>query len=285
MKTAVAGTPFAAFNDDIRDAIRGSVFEPATRGFVLNALAKVKKIKSGAVGSIDFSKTEKGFADDPQQTINYAACHDNHTLWDKNTLAAKADSSYAWTEADLVRAQKLAGAVLMTAQGVAFLHGGQDFCRTKNFDENSYASPISVNGFDYARKAEYLDVFEYYKGLIALRKAFDAFRLRTDEEIRERVRLLTNKERMVVSYIIEAPASDGYRGVPGRFQWQPEGRGGGIARRTVDGPRRRPSRGRGSPLYSGRRARLDARHQRLGDGALNFLARMDSCSVSVKILI
>lgn len=222
VKTAVAGTPFAAFNDDIRDAIRGSVFEPATRGFVLNALAKVKKIKSGAVGSIDFSKTEKGFADDPQQTINYAACHDNHTLWDKNTLAAKADSSYAWTEADLVRAQKLAGAVLMTAQGVAFLHGGQDFCRTKNFDENSYASPISVNGFDYARKAEYLDVFEYYKGLIALRKAFDAFRLRTDEEIRERVRLLTNKERMVVSYIIEAPASDGYREILVVFNGSPK---------------------------------------------------------------
>jgi len=210
VKTAVVGTPFAAFNDEIRDAIRGSVFESATRGFVLNALAKVKKIKSGVVGSIDFSKTEKGFTDDPQQTINYAACHDNHTLWDKNTLAAQADTGYSWTEADLVRAQKLAGAILMTAQGVVFLHGGQDFCRTKAFDGNSYASPISVNGFDYARKAQYIEVFEYYKGLIALRKAFSAFRLRTDDEIRKRVEILTNKNRMVVSFLIKAPESDGY---------------------------------------------------------------------------
>jgi pullulanase len=208
VKTAVAGTTYAAFNDEIRDAVRGSVFEPATKGYVMGSLAKVKKLKSGVVGSIDFSKTEKGFADDPQQTINYAACHDNHTLWDKNALAAESDGSFEWNEEYLIRAQKLAGAIILTAQGIPFLHGGQEFCRTKYSDGNSYASPISINGFDYARKAQFIEVFAYYKGLIALRKAHPSFRLKTADEIRDHLVILSNNDRMVVSCLINALETD-----------------------------------------------------------------------------
>ncbi len=210
VKAAVIGTDIGAFNDDIRDAIRGSVFDVVTKGFVMDSLSKVKKIKSGLTGSIDFSKTEKGFTDDPAQSINYAACHDNHTLWDKNRLAASLDSNFPWDDEMLINAQKLAGAILMTSQGVAFLHGGQDFCRTKYFDGNSYNSPISVNGFDYSRKAEFIDVFNYYKGLIELRKNLSAFRLKTDDEIRNRLEILGNKNRKVVSFVIDAPQEDPY---------------------------------------------------------------------------
>jgi len=210
VKGAVIGTDIAAFNDDIRDGIRGSVFDEATKGFVMDALSKVRKVRSGVVGSIDFSKTVKGFTDDPQQSINYAACHDNHTLWDKNKLAAALDSNFPWEDIHLVEAQKLAGVILMTSQGIPFLHGGQDFCRTKNFDGNSYNSPISVNKFDYARKAEFIEVFNYYKGLIELRKTYPAFRLKTAQEIVERIEILNNKDKKVISFIINSPDNDSF---------------------------------------------------------------------------
>lgn len=91
-KSDVAGTHVAAFNDEFRDAIRGSVFNPSVKGFVMGGYGKETWIKRGVVGSIDYDgKLIKSFALDPEETINYAACHDNHTLWDKNYLAAQAD--------------------------------------------------------------------------------------------------------------------------------------------------------------------------------------------------
>lgn len=196
-KAQVGGTRIAAFNDEFRDAIRGSVFNATVRGFVLGALAMETRIRRGVVGSVAYDDIITSFAKSPEETINYAECHDNHTLWDKNYLAAQADQTTRWTEEMLKEAQKLAGVILLTAQGVPFLHGGQDFCRTKNFDENSYSSPISINGYDYARKAQFIDVFEYYKGLIQMRKNHPAFRMRSADEIRSKITFLPSPRRTV----------------------------------------------------------------------------------------
>ncbi|ODN30400.1 type I pullulanase [Fervidobacterium thailandense] len=201
-KAQVGGTRIAAFNDEFRDAIRGSVFNATVRGFVMGALAMETRIKRGVAGSIEYDEIITSFAKSPEETINYAECHDNHTLWDKNYLAAQADPTTKWTEEMLKDAQKLAGVILLTAQGVPFLHGGQDFCRTKNFDENSYSSPISINGYDYARKAQFIDVFEYYKGLIQMRKDHPAFRLRTADEIRKKLSFLPSP-RKTVAFVIK----------------------------------------------------------------------------------
>ncbi|HDG62219.1 MAG TPA: DUF3372 domain-containing protein, partial [Thermotoga sp.] len=157
----------------------------------------------GIVGSINYNSRIRGFTSDPEETINYVACHDNHTLWDKNLLASQADKRRKWNEDLLKRAQKLAGAIILTSQGVPFLHGGQDFCRTKKFNGNSYNAPISVNGFDYERKAKYKDVFEYYKGLIRLRRTHPAFRLKTSEEIKKHLKFLKAKKRRVIAYVLE----------------------------------------------------------------------------------
>ncbi|MFN3692141.1 MAG: type I pullulanase, partial [Fervidobacterium sp.] len=200
-KSDVGGTGIGAFNDEFRDALRGSVFNATVKGFLMGALAKETAVRRGAVGSIEYDDILKSFAKDPQETINYVACHDNHTLWDKNYLAAQADTSVKWTEEMLKDAQKLAGAVLLTSQGIPFLHAGQDFARTKDFDENSYSSPISINGLNYARKAQFIDVFEYYKGLIKLRKEHIAFRQRTAEDIRKKISFLATPRKMVAFVI------------------------------------------------------------------------------------
>lgn len=203
VQAAVAGTTIGAFNDDIRDGIRGSVFDASQKGFVLDSFPKFKDIQRGIVGGIQYSDKLFWLVDDPQQSINYAACHDNHTLWDKNSLAASVDSRFQWSTEMLKDAQKLSGAILLLSQGVPFIHAGQEFCRTKGSDGNSYNSPISVNALDYSRKAEFIDVYEYYKGLIALRKAHPAFRMRTQEQIKEAIEILSYKNKRVVPFIID----------------------------------------------------------------------------------
>ncbi|ANQ53483.1 type I pullulanase [Thermosipho sp. 1070] len=201
-KSDVANTHIAAFNDEFRDALRGSVFNEKVKGFLMGAIGKETRVKRGVVGSIHYDSRIKSFASDPEETINYVACHDNHTLWDKNALAAKYDKKYKWTDEMLKNSQKLAGAILLTSQGIPFIHAGQDFARTKKFNENSYNAPISINGLDYQRKYEYLDVFEYYKGLINLRKQHPAFRMTTAEEIKKHLKILSSRKRRVVSFII-----------------------------------------------------------------------------------
>lgn len=206
VQEAVKGTNIGAFNDDIRDGIRGSVFDAGVKGFVLDSFPKFKNIQKGAVGGVQYSKTLFWLVDDPAQSINYAACHDNHTLWDKNSLAAAADTKNEWTEEMLKDAQKLSGAIILTAQGIPFIHAGQEFCRTKNNDGNSYNSPISVNALDYSRKAAFIDVFQYYRGLIELRKSHIAFRMRTQEEIISNVEILKTKNKRVVGIRLNGAA-------------------------------------------------------------------------------
>ncbi|MGC8954999.1 MAG: type I pullulanase [Fervidobacterium sp.] len=200
-KSDVGGTHIAAFNDEFRDALRGSVFNATVKGFLMGALAKETAVKRGVVGSIEYDDVIKSFTKDPEETINYVACHDNHTLWDKNYLAAQADTNVKWTTEMLKDAQKLAGAILLTSQGIPFIHAGQDFARTKQGNENSYNAPISINGLDYARKSEFIDVFNYYKGLIEIRKSHIAFRQRTAEDIRKKLTFLPSTRKMVAFMI------------------------------------------------------------------------------------
>ncbi len=203
VQAAVAGTNIGTFNDDIRDGIRGSVFDVTQKGFVVDSFPRFKDIQRGIVGGVQYSDKLFWLVDDPQQSINYAACHDNHTLWDKNSQAVAVDSRFQWNEEMLKDAQKLAGAILLTSQGIPFLHAGQEFCRTKDNDGNSYNSPISINALDYERKKEFLDVYNYYKGLIELRKAHPAFRMRTQEEIKEAIEILNYKNKRVVPFSID----------------------------------------------------------------------------------
>ncbi len=190
------GKNYGVFNDDIRDAIRGSVFEEEKKGFVMAEKGTERRIAVGFLGSPSYLG---GFTLKPEETVNYSECHDNHTLWDKNLLSAKKDSR-KWNKEDLKKAQKLAGGITILSLGIPFLHLGQDFCRTKNFNPNSYNAPIDTNGVNWRRKEEFSDVFEYYKGLIKLRRKHPAFRANDPDEIREKAKLLRIEPLFAVLY-------------------------------------------------------------------------------------
>ena len=183
----------AAFSDDMRDGLKGSVFEHTDRGFVSNKPGLEETIQFGIVAAtqhpdvdltrINYSKTP--WASEPYRCINYASCHDNHTLWDKLAISCPDDNT-----AMRMRMQKLAGAIVLTSQGVPFLHAGVEMCRTKKGVENSFESPDSINAIDWNRLTEFEAVNNYFKGLIALRKHHPAFRMTSAEMIRQHLSFL-----------------------------------------------------------------------------------------------
>ncbi len=183
----------AAFSDTFRDALKGSVFQHGERGFVAGGRGLEEAIKAGLVASTAHPQVRypKGddwrgpWAGEPGRCVSYASCHDNHTLWDRLKLAAPAAG-----EADLIRMNKLCAALVLTAQGIAFLHAGEEFLRSKGGVENSYNQPDRVNRIDWGAKARQRAVFDYYRGLIALRRARPELRLGSAAEIRRRLRFL-----------------------------------------------------------------------------------------------
>lgn len=168
------------FNDDYRDAIKGNIFYFDQKGFISGNAGYEDQIRRGIVGAIAYNDHIRNFANEPEQTVNYVECHDNHTLWDKIVLSTAQES-----EESRIRMHRLASAMILTSQGIPFLHAGQEFMRTKGGEENSYKSPIEVNWLDWERCAAHQHNVAYMRELIALRKSHPAFRLRTAEQIRE----------------------------------------------------------------------------------------------------
>ncbi|MGA1632582.1 MAG: DUF3459 domain-containing protein, partial [Phycisphaerales bacterium] len=72
-------------------------------------------------------------------------------------------------------------------QGIPFLEGGSEICRTKGGDHNSYVSGDAVNQFDWPRKSECREVEDYVRGLIAFRKDHPALRMTDDAMVRRAV--------------------------------------------------------------------------------------------------
>jgi pullulanase len=167
------------FNDNLRDALKGSTFAEQAKGFAGGEHGFEQDVRRGIAGAIAYSGQQKGFALEPVQSVAYVEAHDNHTLWDKLCLTNGNEEA-----AVIKRRHMLASAVALTSQGIAFVHAGQEFMRTKEGDHNSYKSPDRINRMDWGRCALEQDGVEYLRRLIRLRRAHPAFRIRTAEEIR-----------------------------------------------------------------------------------------------------
>ena len=190
----------AVFSDDIRDAIKGSVFDGLATGFVSGKTGLEESIKFGIAAAcqhpqIDYSKvnySKAPYAASPGNTVTYAECHDNNTLWDKLAIST-ATADVAMRK----EMQKLALSIVLTSQGISFLHAGTEFLRTKKGIENSYNSPDSINGIDWNLKTINNDVFDYVKQLIAMRKSHPAFRMQTALEVRNNIRFFDTSPGLV----------------------------------------------------------------------------------------
>jgi pullulanase len=207
----------AAFSDDIRDAVKGHVFTHDDAGFASGKPGLEESIKFGIVASTQHPQVNYGainyseapWAKEPFQTITYVSCHDNHTLWDRLSLS-RPDAS----EEERIRMHKLAGAIVLTSQGVSFLHAGVEMLRTKFGVENSFNAPDSINRLDWSRKAQYRFVYDYFKDLISLRKNHPAFRMTSTELIQAHLSFLDTYSELLVAYTLSGNANgDSWRDI------------------------------------------------------------------------
>ncbi|WP_084374906.1 type I pullulanase [Neobacillus soli] len=195
-KNATKMDGIAHFNDDIRDGLKGSVFDEQDKGFVNGKTGMEERIKKGIVGGIDYSDTIKTFADEPNKTITYVEAHDNLTLWDKLKKTNPDDSDDV-----LKQMHKLASSIVLTSQGISFIHAGQEFMRTKGGNENSYNAPDTVNQLDWTRRSQFDAEVEYFKGLVQVRKTHSAFRMTTAADIKEHLKFIDAPANAVAYYM------------------------------------------------------------------------------------
>jgi len=199
----------AVFSDDIRDGIKGSVFDHEDRGFVSGKQGMEESIKFGVIAAckhpqVNYNKvnySKQPYAAEPYNTISYCECHDNHVLRDKLAISTK-----NITEAERKQMHKLALAIVLTSQGISFLHAGTEFLRSKRGVENSFESPDSVNAIDWSLKTTNKDVFDYVKSLIKMRKTHPAFRMKTAKQVVAGIRFINKVPPQVVAYSINGTA-------------------------------------------------------------------------------
>ncbi len=199
----VHGTGIAAFNDGIRDSIKGDGHD-GSQGFVQGATPPhggmhhfLLEIKGESTGK--GSGAVEVFS--PNETINYDSCHDDLCLWDKLLV-----STPNVPEPQRINMDKLAAGIVLTSQGVPFIHAGDEFLRSKNLNRNSYKD-LTVNPIDWSLKAKHRDVFEFYRGMISLRKAHPAFRMTDREMVNHAMEFARVTPANLVEYVIKDHAN------------------------------------------------------------------------------
>ncbi len=192
----------AHFNDGIRDGVKGSVFEAAECGYVQGNLEARDAVLDGIVGNVRFAEAIGGSWGEiaPGLSVSYVEAHDNLTLFDK--LAASMRDASADERA---RAFRVATSIALLAQGLPFLHAGQEFMRTKGGDDNSYTSGDAVNALQWEQRVVEFDMVEYVRGLVALRKAHPAFRMRTADQVRANLRFMST-DSSTIAYVLNGTA-------------------------------------------------------------------------------
>ena len=202
-------TGIAVFSDDIRDAVKGHYSNEGDRGFASGKPGNEETVKIGIVAStahpqVDYSKGNNAkapYATSPQQIINYVSCHDDLCLTDKLDISMQGS-----TENERINTAKLAQTIVFTSQGTPFMFAGEEIFRSKQRVHNSFRSPDSINAIDWNQKEKYRDLFDYYRNLIAMRKAHPAFRLRTADEVARHIKFDETKSDNLISYSITGNA-------------------------------------------------------------------------------
>lgn len=184
----------SAFNDDLRNAIKGSP-DGSDGGYITTGL-NVFTVMDGIAGDLIGTTSS--------QSINYVTAHDNLTLYDKLKLV---NNSTGYTTTIDYEA-RLANGIVLFSQGIPFLHAGVDFLRTKGGNHNSYNASDLVNQLSWVRKSMYVDSFEYYKGIIEIRKEFDSFKMQTRADIDANLEFLNPAGFGLIGYRLTKNSED-----------------------------------------------------------------------------
>ncbi|MFI5236729.1 MAG: alpha-amylase family glycosyl hydrolase, partial [Ignavibacteriales bacterium] len=190
---------WGAWNDQIRNGIKGE--NPFNGlGWIFGKWYgnnNPNRIKSYVNGTL--TKDTLGLFQKPNHSVNYLESHDGYTLGDfirlglgdlkKDQVIKDVDKHVKLTPTQL-KLNKLAALFLFTSRGITMISEGQEFARSKvipfdipvddphkgMIDHNSYEKDNETNYINYEHAKINSDLFNYYKGLIELRKKYEAFR-------------------------------------------------------------------------------------------------------------
>lgn len=178
----------AAFSDNLRDGLRGPFSDHHKGAFIAGLPGHEEEVKFGIAGGVLHKQVKANdfWAGEPTQHISYVSCHDDHCLRDRLVNTLGDDTS----EETVLKLDKLAQTAVLTSQGVPFIFCGEELFRTKQGVGNSYKSPDAINAIPWTNKTKYHDLFQYYKELIAIRRAHPAFYLGTAEKVRKHLDFL-----------------------------------------------------------------------------------------------
>ncbi len=171
----------AHFSDVFRQAIKGDPNgQYFDKGFALGSPARMfqaMNVLGASVGDFGYHKVFSS----PSHAINYVVCHDGYTSFDYLNLACDEPGEIKR------KRHKMMLAFVLLAQGIPFLHAGQEFLRTKKGIRNSYNCSDDINRLDYRLSSKNADVVTYTKELIELRKTYPVFRKREVKDIYDHV--------------------------------------------------------------------------------------------------
>ena len=205
MKAHISQMPgIAAFSDCIRDGLRGPWDSDSKAAFLGGVKGNEESLKFGIVGAIqhpgvDYSQvnySKEPYALEPTQMIAYVSCHDDMCLVDRLKASVK-----GITQDELIRLDLMAQTVVMTSQGIPFMLSGEEMLRDKKGVHNSFESPDSINHLDWDNLERYPQVMDYYKNLIALRKAHPAFHMGNADMVRRNLDFLPTQNCLVAYHI------------------------------------------------------------------------------------
>lgn len=190
----------AAFSDDIRNALRGSL-DLASGGFIHGSEGNKEALKFGIVGGIEHSEVEHSDAAwcaEPTQHISYVTCHDDHNLHDRIAhMSPDADL------AEHLAMVRLAHFGVFVSQGVPFIFCGEEMYRSKLGEKNTYNMPDKYNAIDWTLKSTYGELVEFCKGLIAMRKEHPAFALGSADAVRQHLHFIDNDSQTAVGFVLD----------------------------------------------------------------------------------
>lgn len=196
----------AAFNDDTRDGLKGSVFSSWMPGFLQGDFSMEKRVKYGIVGGIEHldNPNYNVWHGKPNKTLNYVSAHDNNTLHDKLYLTLQEANNLSLITPMSMQAY----GIILTSQGIPFLHAGDEFLRSKEisegvFDDNSYQSPDNVNWIDWSLKETNNTHYNFVNSLILLRKENKVFTSNDNAYINENLRFINTKTKGLLAYTLK----------------------------------------------------------------------------------
>ena len=175
----------AVFNDELRDLVKAGGMNEEKRAFLTGGTVDPMQLFYNCIGSPQCNYT----SDSPGDNVQYLVCHDGLTLHDCIAHNAGLNECHPAEKKELIARIKLGNTLILTSQGIAFLHSGQERGRTKPnmhhaveeclgaFVRNSYDASDSINRFIWELDEDYAHVLSYTQGLIALRKRFKSFRI------------------------------------------------------------------------------------------------------------